>query len=62
MPKLTVMDLLELKGVRQIAFVQVAREEEALYLFSADLLGENREHIPRHARVYRDFAGERDRL
>lgn len=32
------------------------------YLFSADLLGENRDHIPRHAKVYRDFAGERDRL
>ncbi len=30
MLKLTVKDLLELKGVRQIVFVQVAREEEAL--------------------------------
>jgi 3-methyl-2-oxobutanoate hydroxymethyltransferase len=28
----------------------------------ADLLGENRGHIPRHARVYRNFAQERDRL
>lgn len=27
-----------------------------------DLLGENRGHIPRHAKVYRDFAAERDRL
>lgn len=35
---------------------------DATYLFSADLLGENRRHIPRHARVYRDFAHERDRL
>jgi 3-methyl-2-oxobutanoate hydroxymethyltransferase len=35
---------------------------DATYLFSADLLGENRGHIPRHAKVYRDFAGERDRL
>ncbi len=35
---------------------------DATYLFSADLLGENRGHIPRHARVYRDFAAERDRL
>ncbi len=35
---------------------------DATYLFSADLLGENRGHIPRHARVYRYFAGERDRL
>ena len=35
---------------------------DATYLFSADLLGENRGHIPRHAKVYRDFAGERNRL
>ena len=32
------------------------------YLFSTDLLGENRGHIPRHAKVYRNFAKERDRL
>lgn len=32
------------------------------YLFSADLLGENRGHIPRHAKAYRNFAAERDRL
>jgi 3-methyl-2-oxobutanoate hydroxymethyltransferase len=32
------------------------------YLFSADLLGENRGHMPRHAKVYRNFAAERDRL
>ena len=32
------------------------------YLFSADILGENRGHFPRHAKAYRDFAGERDRL
>ena len=30
MAKLTVKELLELKGVRQIAFVQVAQAEEAL--------------------------------
>ena len=35
---------------------------DATYLFSADLLGENRGHIPRHARAYRNFAAERDRL
>jgi len=35
---------------------------DATYLFSADLLGENRGHIPHHAKVYRDFASERDRL
>lgn len=32
------------------------------YLFSADLLGENRGHMPRHAKVYRNFSAERDRL
>lgn len=37
-------------------------ECDATYLFSADLLGENRGHIPRHAKVYRNFAEERDRL
>ena len=35
---------------------------DAQYLFSADLLGENRGHIPRHAKVYRNFAAERDRM
>ena len=35
---------------------------DVTYLFSADLLGENRGHIPRHAKVYRNFAVERDRL
>jgi 3-methyl-2-oxobutanoate hydroxymethyltransferase len=35
---------------------------DVTYLFSADLLGENRGHIPRHARVYRNFAQQRDRL
>ena len=35
---------------------------DATYLFSADLLGENRGHVPRHAKVYRDFAAERERL
>lgn len=35
---------------------------DATYLFSADLLGENRGHMPRHAKVYRNFAAERDRL
>lgn len=32
------------------------------YLFAIDLLGETRGHVPRHARVYRDFAAEYDRL
>ena len=32
------------------------------YLFSADLLGENRGHIPRHAKVYRGFSKKYDRL
>ena len=35
---------------------------DAQYLFSADILGENRGHIPRHAKVYRNCAEERDRL
>lgn len=35
---------------------------DAQYLFSADLLGENRGHIPRHAKTYRNFAAERDKL
>ncbi|MGV8985869.1 MAG: 3-methyl-2-oxobutanoate hydroxymethyltransferase [Cypionkella sp.] len=35
---------------------------DAQYLFSEDILGENRGHLPRHAKVYRDFAGEYDRL
>ena len=34
----------------------------AQYLFSADLLSENTGHIPRHAKVYRYFAAERERL
>jgi 3-methyl-2-oxobutanoate hydroxymethyltransferase len=35
---------------------------DAQYLFAEDVLGENRSHLPRHARVYRDFAAEYDRL
>tara|TARA_R110002126_G_scaffold214719_6_gene360965 strand:- start:312 stop:1106 length:795 start_codon:yes stop_codon:yes gene_type:complete len=38
------------------------RECDVQYLFSADLLGENRGRLPRHAKAYRNFAGERDRL
>lgn len=32
------------------------------YLFSEDILGENRGHLPRHAKVYRNFASEYERL
>ncbi len=32
------------------------------YLYSKDILGENRGHLPRHAKVYRNFAAEFDRL
>jgi 3-methyl-2-oxobutanoate hydroxymethyltransferase len=32
------------------------------YLFSDDVLGQNRGHVPRHAKVYRNFAAEFDRL
>ena len=41
MAKLTVKELLELKGVRQIAFVQVARAEEAIAASAAgmDMIG-----------------------
>lgn len=35
---------------------------DATYLFSADLLGENTGHVPRHAKVYRNFAAERERM
>ncbi|WP_135450473.1 MULTISPECIES: 3-methyl-2-oxobutanoate hydroxymethyltransferase [Tabrizicola] len=34
----------------------------AQYLFAEDVLGQNRGHIPRHAKVYADFKGEYDRL
>jgi len=32
------------------------------YLFGDDLLGQNRGHVPRHAKAYRNFAAEFDRL
>ncbi len=32
------------------------------YLFSDDVLGQNRGHLPRHAKVYADFAAEQARL
>ena len=32
------------------------------YLFAADVLGETEGHVPRHARVYRDFGSEFARL
>lgn len=35
---------------------------DAQYLFAEDILGENRGHVPRHAKVYRNFAAEHDRL
>lgn len=35
---------------------------DAQYLFAEDILGENRGHLPRHAKVYRNFAAEYDRL
>jgi 3-methyl-2-oxobutanoate hydroxymethyltransferase len=34
----------------------------AQYLFSDDVLGQNRGRVPRHAKVYADFAAEHDRL
>ncbi|MCF3638883.1 3-methyl-2-oxobutanoate hydroxymethyltransferase [Rhizobium sp. TRM95111] len=35
---------------------------DAQYLFAEDVLGQNRGHYPRHARVYRNFAAEFERL
>lgn len=35
---------------------------DAQYLFAEDVLGQNRGHYPRHAKVYRDFAAEFERL
>lgn len=32
------------------------------YLFADDVLGQNRGHVPRHAKQYRNFAAEYDRL
>jgi 3-methyl-2-oxobutanoate hydroxymethyltransferase len=34
----------------------------AQYLFSDDVLGQNTGHIPRHAKVYGNFAAEQARL
>jgi len=34
----------------------------AQYLFTDDILGQNRGKVPRHAKVYADFAAEYDRL
>lgn len=35
---------------------------DAQYLFAEDVLGENRSRVPRHSKVYRDFAAEYERL
>lgn len=35
---------------------------DAQYLFAEDVLGQNRGHYPRHAKAYRNFAAELDRL
>ncbi|MGA0879026.1 MAG: 3-methyl-2-oxobutanoate hydroxymethyltransferase [Ilumatobacteraceae bacterium] len=35
---------------------------DAQYLFAMDILGTNRDHIPRHSKVYRNLAEEFDRL
>lgn len=35
---------------------------DAQYLFATDVLGSNRGHVPRHAKVYRNFAAEYERL
>jgi 3-methyl-2-oxobutanoate hydroxymethyltransferase len=38
------------------------RAGHAQYLFTDDILGQNRGHVPRHAKRYADFAAEYDRL
>ena len=35
---------------------------DAQYLFAEDILGTNRGHMPRHSKVYRNFAAEYERL
>ena len=35
---------------------------DAQYLFSTDVLGDNEGHVPRHAKIYRDFKAEYARL
>lgn len=35
---------------------------DAQYLFAVDILGAHKDHMPRHSKVYRDFAAEFDRL
>jgi len=35
---------------------------DAQYLFAEDILRVNRGHMPRHSKIYRDFAAEYDRL
>jgi 3-methyl-2-oxobutanoate hydroxymethyltransferase len=35
---------------------------DSQYLFAEDILGTNRGHMPRHSKVYRNFAAEYDRL
>ena len=35
---------------------------DAQYLFADDVLGTNRDHYPRHAKVYRNLAAEYDRI
>lgn len=35
---------------------------DAQYLFAEDILGQNRGRMPRHSKVYRNFAAEYDRL
>lgn len=35
---------------------------DAQYLFASDVLGSTRGHVPRHGKIYRNFAAEYDRL
>lgn len=62
----TIADLRALKGRRQLSMLRVEMGAgagcDAQYLFASDVLGSNRGHVPRHAKVYRDFAAEHERM
>ena len=65
---MTVGDLRALKGKRQLTMLYIdtideaAAESAAQYLFAEDVLGYSRGHQPRHAKVFRNFCAEYDRL
>jgi hypothetical protein len=69
--KYTVFDLRQLKGKRCLTHIHVKSPEEAAaagtgcdtqFLFSDDILGDYDERPPRHAKTYRNFFAEHERL